>query len=134
MLAISFGTVGLIDKRLDHFHNKLGILHALTAKLLAWDRRFLELPSRILIHPSHSIIVNSNNNHATDVWVSLNSWDYLPRVSNIGFLAVKDILPVMKINNRVKTVCIFLVILRQKNTHTTLLSCIRNLEFVFFHF
>jgi len=78
MLAISFGTIGFIDKRLDHFHDKLGILHTLTTKLLAWYRRFLKLPSRILIHPSHTIIIYGNDNHATDVRISFNSRNDLP--------------------------------------------------------
>ena len=78
MLAVSFGTISFIDKRFDYLHDKLGILHALTAKLLSWDRRFLELPSRILIHPPQPIIVNGNDNHTTDIGISFDGWDNLP--------------------------------------------------------
>ena len=112
MFSISKGSIFLIDKGFDDIHDKLPILDTLASKLHTRDIGLLVLPGRVFVHPLQTIVINGNNNHATNVWIPLDGWNDLPGMTCIGLLAIQNVLPIVEINHRVATICIYFIILR----------------------
>ena len=134
MLAVRLSPIIFVNKRFDDVHDKLCVLCALAAKLNTGNIGLLELPSWILIHPPLTIVINSHDNHFFNIWITLDCRNDFPRMAAERLLAVKNILSVVKINDRIGLICVLAIVLWEQDANTAFLLSIRNHQLMCFHF